>query len=136
MSMGYHAAFNIHQHLLSQRNGIEAKPMIFPEIPPMIAIAIGKKAIMLSPVDGTTSGPDVLEMMFRDDLGFASEWKKVFRRCPLLTSSTVCWNYLQLGIDPTSSPVEAEVVQEKGQDLEMQVTAIDTTCAKMESLTV
>ena len=73
MAMGYHAAFNIHQKLLSQHTGEEAKPMLFPEVPPMIAIAVGKKAIMLSPVDGTTHGEAVLEMMFRDDLGFASK---------------------------------------------------------------
>lgn len=80
MSMGYHAAFNIHQKLSQEFLGVEPKYMLFPaEVPPMIAIALGKTAIMHSPVDGNTSGEAVLEMMFRDDLGFAS---KLLRHLP------------------------------------------------------
>ena len=138
MAMGYHAAFNIHQKLLSQLNGKEAKPMHFPEVPPMIAIAIGKNAIMLSPVDGTTSGEAVLEMMFRDDLGFASRLDSVMFLESPVNQCVVCWEYLQLGIDPALQ-VETELLSEKGKDLEAEADAIDTldtTCARMEAITV
>src|SRR5689334_1828700 len=92
MFMGFHAAYNIHQRPLqtlpsshkshsthststtaeqttykTTTTSGEPEFKLFPEVPPMIAIAIGKTAIMLSPTDGTTSGPSVLEMMFRDD---------------------------------------------------------------------
>jgi len=98
MFMGFHAAYNIHQRLLqtlpathksrttstsadeATNTTDEPEFKLFPEVPPMIAIAIGKTAIMLSPTDGTTSGKSVLEMMFRDDLGFAS---KSFYSTPL-----------------------------------------------------
>ena len=51
---------------------------------------------------------------------------------------TVCWDYLQLGVNP-SNPIEAEMLPEKGKDLEVEVNAIntiDTTCARMESIIV
>ena len=76
MFMGFHAAHNIHQRLLQTRTPTEStepEMKIFPVVPPMIAIAIGKTAIMFGPTDGITSGKDVLEMMFRDDLGYASK---------------------------------------------------------------
>jgi hypothetical protein len=50
----------------------------------------------------------------------------------------VCWDYLQLGISPWN-PIEAELMPEKGKDLEVEVNAIDTldtTCARMEPITV
>lgn len=78
MSQGYHAAHNIHQRLLqtlpSTKSSSKPEMKLFPHVPPMIAIAIGKTAIMFSPNDGLTFGKDVLQMMFRDDIGFASEF--------------------------------------------------------------
>lgn len=56
----------------------------------------------------------------------------------MLTLDAVCWNYLQLGIDPTE-PEEAEALPEKGKDLEVEVNAVetvDTTCARMETLAI
>lgn len=42
----------------------------------------------------------------------------------------VCWNYLQLGIDPTSPPA-LDIINEK-DEIEIEVIA---TAAKMEAIT-
>lgn len=145
MFMGYHAAYNIHQRLLQTLSTTNTEPELkqFPEVPPMIAIAIGKTAIMLSPQDGTTAGKEVLQMMFRDDLGWASEYSFLPLPPFLLLESTVrgriltiwtvvCWEYLQLGID-TTIPLPKEVIVSEKEKIEVQVVA---TAAKMEAITV
>jgi len=74
MAMGTVAATNIHKLILQQRFGIEPRGfMEFPEVGPMIALAIGRKAVMYSEEEGTTSGTAQMEMMFGDDLGWSSK---------------------------------------------------------------
>ncbi|KAL2165588.1 hypothetical protein VTG60DRAFT_4268 [Thermothelomyces hinnuleus] len=93
MHMGYYAAHNIHRHmqLQTQTEGQAAqttdkggipKLLELDEIPPMIGLAVGKKAVAYWPEGGMTSGEDVMKAYFGDDLGFA-----------------ICWNHLRLGGD-------------------------------------
>ncbi|KAL2072019.1 hypothetical protein VTL71DRAFT_11362 [Oculimacula yallundae] len=86
MAMGHVAAANIHKDILQTRFSTEPKFVEFPEVPPMIAVAIGKKAVCYGPEIGTTSGEEDLRRMFRDDLGWS-----------------ICWNYMQLGVEWTKT---------------------------------
>jgi hypothetical protein len=85
MHMGYLAANNIHQHMETQtqtqaqtqmqtREEKESKILKLDEIPPMIGLAVGKKAVAYWPEAGVTSGDEVMKTFFGDDLGFASEY--------------------------------------------------------------
>jgi hypothetical protein len=69
MAMGHNAAFNIHQQMLESQFGHTPEFIEFPEVPPMIALAVGKKAILYSPSEGTQFGAEVMENFFGDDLG-------------------------------------------------------------------
>ncbi|KAK3939180.1 hypothetical protein QBC46DRAFT_388427 [Diplogelasinospora grovesii] len=82
MHMGYYAANNIHQRMLQKVVPDHQKPadLELAEIPPMIGLAVGKKAVSYWPQSGTASGEDVMKAFFGDDLGF-----------------TICWNHLRLG---------------------------------------
>ncbi|KAK4186299.1 apoptosis-inducing factor 2 [Podospora australis] len=82
MHMGCFAAINIHQRMIETSTG--AKPTLsqLDEIPPMIGLAVGKKAVSYWPQSGVSSGEDVMQLFFGDDLGF-----------------TICWNHLGLGDD-------------------------------------
>lgn len=92
MHMGSYAAHNIHAHILSaiattssssstrsSTTDTPAYKSLTPH-PPMIGLALGITGIAHSPTEGTSSGPEVLKMMFQDDLGFS-----------------ICWNYMKLG---------------------------------------
>ncbi|KAJ4291440.1 hypothetical protein N0V88_006033 [Collariella sp. IMI 366227] len=85
MHMGYFAANNIHQRVLQKAAGTEAKFLELGEIPPMIGLAVGKKAMSYWPEGGVNSGEDVAKSFFGDDLGF-----------------TICWTHLGLGADKTA----------------------------------
>jgi hypothetical protein len=74
MAMGHNAAFNIHQQLLEAQTGKKAELIEFLEVPPMIALAVGKKAISYSPNAGTEEGAEVMRNFFGDDLGLKSKW--------------------------------------------------------------
>ncbi len=81
MHMGHLAGTNIHQQLLAARDPkYEPQWKEIQEFPPVIALAVGKQAVMYGAADGTTWGEDAMKMMFGDDLGW-----------------TICWNYLGLG---------------------------------------
>ena len=77
MHMGYHAGNNIHQQMQKDLFGTEPKFLELQEIPPMIGLAVGKKAAAYWPEGGVTSGEDVLKAFFGDDLGFSSEYPLV-----------------------------------------------------------
>jgi hypothetical protein len=72
MAMGHNAAFNIHQQMVESQFGHKPNFIEFPEVPPMIALAVGKKAILYSPREGTQSGAEVMQNFFGDDLGLNS----------------------------------------------------------------
>lgn len=72
MHMGYVAATNIHQDLLSKQTGSVPNYTEIQPFPAMIALAVGSKAVVYSPTEGTKSGEDQMEMFFGKDLGFTS----------------------------------------------------------------
>lgn len=74
MAMGFNAATNIHQQLLETIVGKKPDFVKFPDVPPMIGLAVGKKAVSYSPSQGVESGEKVMEMFFGDDLGFTSKF--------------------------------------------------------------
>ncbi|KAK4152208.1 apoptosis-inducing factor 2 [Chaetomidium leptoderma] len=82
MHMGFFAATNVHQQMQRQTAGTEPKLLELDEIPPMIGLAVGKKAVAYWPEGGVTSGEEVMKAFFGDDLGFS-----------------ICWNHLGLGGD-------------------------------------
>ncbi|KAE9369954.1 putative pyridine nucleotide-disulfide oxidoreductase AMID-like protein [Stipitochalara longipes BDJ] len=83
MAMGHNAAFNIHQQLLEERTGEKAVFVEFPEVPPMIGLAVGRKAVSYSPGAGTETGEAVMKAFFGEDLGLM-----------------ICYNHLRLGVEP------------------------------------
>ncbi|ROV89161.1 hypothetical protein VSDG_08892 [Cytospora chrysosperma] len=80
MHMGYFVAHNIHEMILEKMHGVAPKFLELGEVPPMIGLAVGKKAISCSPAQGVCSGEDVMKAFFGDDLGFS-----------------ICWNHMRLG---------------------------------------
>lgn len=72
MHFGFYAAHNIHELILEKINRRAPKFMELGEIPPMIGLAVGKKAMSYSPGEGIASGEDVMKAYFRDDLGWSS----------------------------------------------------------------
>lgn len=74
MHMGYFAANNIHQQMQKKVTGREPTLLELDEIPPMIGLAVGKKAVSYWPQAGMASGEDVMKAFFGDDLGFSSEY--------------------------------------------------------------
>lgn len=72
--MGYLAAVNIHQLLEKRVSGSVPEFVKLDEIPPMIGLAVGKKAVAYWPEGGTSSGEDVMDAFFGNDLGFTSKY--------------------------------------------------------------
>lgn len=92
MHMGYYAAHNIHELVLEKLKGTAPKFLELGEIPPMIGLAVGKKAMSYSPGQGVDAGEEVMRVFFGDDLGF-----------------DICWRHMRLGQEsglPKGSPVE------------------------------
>jgi NADH dehydrogenase FAD-containing subunit len=83
MHMGYFAAHNIHELILEKLNGTAPKFLELGEVPPMIGLAVGKKAMSYSPSQGVDSGEEVMRAYFGDDLGF-----------------DICWRHMRLGQEP------------------------------------
>ncbi|OAA44322.1 Pyridine nucleotide-disulfide oxidoreductase, NAD-binding domain protein [Metarhizium rileyi] len=79
MHSGHYAAQNIHKLILKQHTGQEPVFMEFEEVPPMIGLAVGAKAVASGP-DGTVYGEGTMQAYFKDDLGF-----------------TICWDWMGLG---------------------------------------
>jgi len=71
LRMGCVAAINIYAAMLAQE-GLTEEPAYndWPEVPPMIALAVGKQALTFGPGQGTKWGVDVMEQTFGDDLGW------------------------------------------------------------------
>lgn len=73
MHMGQYAAENIHQRMLKHVYGAEPAFNELSEIPPMIGLAVGKKAVVYDPDEGTSDGEHLLKSYFGQDLGHQSE---------------------------------------------------------------
>ncbi|KAL5612612.1 hypothetical protein BROUX41_004293 [Berkeleyomyces rouxiae] len=81
MHMGYHTAYNVHQSILGELvAGYKPEFNNLNEFPPVIGLAVGKKALATGGLDDVKIGEDVMQMYFREDLGF-----------------TICWDYMGLG---------------------------------------
>lgn len=72
MHQGKLTGLNIHQIMQQQLFGREPKLHTIEEVPPMIGLAVGKSAVSYGP-DGMSSGPQVMQMFFEEDLGFRSK---------------------------------------------------------------
>jgi hypothetical protein len=59
--------------MLQQAYGKKPEFMELAEFPAVMGIAIGKQAVAYNPTGGVTSGEDVLQAYFRNDLGNTSE---------------------------------------------------------------
>lgn len=78
MHMGYSVAHNIHELVLERMGGGAGngpKPVLqeLAEVPPMIGLAVGKKAVSYGPAQGVMAGEDVMKAFFGNDLGFDSK---------------------------------------------------------------
>ncbi|KAF2093589.1 FAD/NAD(P)-binding domain-containing protein [Rhizodiscina lignyota] len=64
------AATNVYQQMLNEQDPEGRAPKFeeMPEAPPMIALAVGKKAIAYHPAEGVKYGADVMQHFFQDDL--------------------------------------------------------------------
>ncbi|PMD42005.1 FAD/NAD(P)-binding domain-containing protein [Hyaloscypha variabilis F] len=83
MAMGNTAAFNIYQTMIQEKTGKKAESMLFPEVPPMITLAVGGKAVSYSPGAGMEEGEEVMRSFFGSDLGLE-----------------ICYDHLRLGVEP------------------------------------
>lgn len=74
MHMGYHAAINVHQSILSRAlPGREPAWLEISEFLPRIGLAVGKKAVAVTPDGPVIHGEDVMEAYFGDNLGLSSK---------------------------------------------------------------
>lgn len=74
MHMGQYAAQNIHLQMLRDTTGEE--PAAWKELnvfPPMIGLAVAKKAVVYDPDEGTSDGEHLLKSYFGQDLGHQSK---------------------------------------------------------------
>ncbi|PLB43469.1 FAD/NAD(P)-binding domain-containing protein [Aspergillus steynii IBT 23096] len=94
MHQGHYAAVNIHQKMYAQLYGSETDPLQLAEVPPMMALALGKQAVGYFPTTGLSEGPEVLKTFFGDDLGYM-----------------ICWNWMRLGEAP---PAEVRIESKTG----------------------
>lgn len=78
MHMGYHAAINIHQLILSRMlPGREPSFLEIDEFDARIGLAVGKKAVAVAADGPVVWGEDVMAAYFGDDLGLSSELRPV-----------------------------------------------------------
>lgn len=93
MHMGFYAANNIHVRMVEERGvvmpEVEEPEVVLKleEIPPMIGLAVGGKAVAYWPEAGVTAGDDILKGFFGEDLGFTSKFlgSGYCDECDLLT---------------------------------------------------
>lgn len=80
--MGCFAATNILLGIAAAERGEEATPAQYPEIVPMLVLALGEKAVSYHPAAGLSHGVEPLKQSFGDDLGLR-----------------ICWNCLNIEMD-------------------------------------
>lgn len=74
MHQGLYTATNIHQKILANLRKITpVYKELDLDIPPMMGLAVGKQAVSYGPPDNkVSSGEDVMQMFFGNDLGLTS----------------------------------------------------------------
>ena len=75
MHMGYLVSHNIHQRMLQDISHHVPDFLELDPIPPMIGLAVGRKALAYDPDGGMQSGEETMKLYFGDDLGFSSRSK-------------------------------------------------------------
>jgi NADPH-dependent 2,4-dienoyl-CoA reductase/sulfur reductase-like enzyme len=73
MHQAHFAVVNIHQRMMAERYKTEPEFVELVEVAPMMALALGDTAVQFFPAMGVSSGEDVREMFFNDDLGYSSK---------------------------------------------------------------
>lgn len=74
MHMGQYVAENVHAHMLKEVAGVEPTWKELSEFPAVIGLAVGKKAVIYGPEEGTQDGEDLMKVYFGQDLGFQSRF--------------------------------------------------------------
>lgn len=100
MHAGHLIAYNIHQMVKQKVTGEEPSLQELIHYGSMIGLAVGKKAVASGPDMDTISGEDVMQVYFRNDLGFDSKHQRPFFFYIIsiwLTRLVVCWDYIGLG---------------------------------------
>ncbi|OQE38026.1 hypothetical protein PENCOP_c009G05503 [Penicillium coprophilum] len=73
MHQAHLAAVNIHQQMLAKRYNTKPKFVELVEVAPMMALALGNTAVGYFPAMGLSSGNEIRNMFFNDDLGYESK---------------------------------------------------------------
>lgn len=97
MAMGNRAADNIHQQILSEQEKIQPSFTEWPEVPPMIALAVGTKAAVYDPVGGVKCSEEMMKVFFDNDLGFNCKSLLWPSELPSTNRHIDCYNHLKLG---------------------------------------
>lgn len=71
--MGTRAADNIFQQILFEQYGIATDLKDWPKYPPMIGLAVGKKAVVYDPEGGAKCSEEAMKIYFGEDLAFQRE---------------------------------------------------------------
>lgn len=72
--MGTRAADNIFQHMLAEKHGRPLELKEWPKYPPMIGLAVGKKAVVYDPEGGVKCSEADMKVYFGEDLAFQREF--------------------------------------------------------------
>jgi len=75
IAMGTRAADNIFQQILSEQYGIATDLKDWPKYPPMIGLAVGKKAVVYDPEGGAKCSEEAMKIYFGEDLAFQRKCK-------------------------------------------------------------
>lgn len=73
MHQAHFAAVNIHQRMLAQLHKTEPKFKELAAVEPMMALALGKTAVGYFPTMGLSTGDEIRDMFFNEDLGYGSK---------------------------------------------------------------
>lgn len=96
MHQGHCAAVNIHQQMLAERYNTEPKFVELVEVAPMMALALGKTAVGYFPTMGLSTGDEIRNMFFNDDLGYGSKLT-ILAAGLIELIKPVCWRWMRLG---------------------------------------
>jgi NADH dehydrogenase FAD-containing subunit len=75
MHQGHFSAVNIHQKMMTERYKTEPQFVELAEVQPMMALALGATAVGYFPATGISSGDEVRNMFFNEDLGYQSKFE-------------------------------------------------------------
>ncbi|KAJ5767066.1 uncharacterized protein N7511_004682 [Penicillium nucicola] len=75
MHQGHFAVVNIHQKMMAEKYKSEPTFVELAEVKPMMALALGATAVGYFPMTGISSGDEVRNMFFNEDLGYQICWK-------------------------------------------------------------